>query len=90
MKITLIVIIKLYWLIIPKHKRRKCLFKKTCSNYVYEITKSEGLISGLKALSFRINNCNSHYSFIELEGEKILVTKTNYILKEDLLNQSLL
>ena len=80
----------MYWLLIPKHKRRKCLFKKSCSNYVYEKTKSEGLISGLSALRFRIKNCNPQYSIMELDGEKILVTKTNYIIKENLINESLL
>lgn len=90
MKTILLVIIKLYWLLIPKHKRRKCLFKTSCSNYVYDKTKSEGLISGLKALKFRINNCNSQYSIMEINGEKVLVTKTNIVFKEKLINKTIL
>lgn len=80
----------MYWLLIPKHKRRKCLFKKSCSNYVYDKAKSEGFISGLKALKFRISNCNPNYIIMNLNGEKVLITKTNYIIKENLINEFLL
>lgn len=90
MRISLMVIIKLYWFLIPKHKRRKCLFKKSCSNYVYETAKSKGLISGLKALKFRVNNCNSNYNILEIDSQKILITKTNKIIKEDSINESIL
>lgn len=90
MKIILLIIIKSYWLLIPRHKRRKCLFKKSCSNYVYEKTKSDGFIAGLIALKFRINNCNSQYSIMELNGEKILITKANKIIKEKFISQHIL
>ena len=90
MKIILLIIIKLYWLLIPKNRRRRCLFKKTCSNYVYETARSEGFISGLKALKFRVNNCNSNYDILEIDSQKILITKTNKIIKEDSINESIL
>jgi len=90
MKILFLMIIKSYWLLIPESKRRKCLFKKSCSNYVYEMTRKKGLISGLKALRFRVQNCNPDYSIIQLEEELILVTKTNVVLREEDLNTSIL
>ncbi|ARV08190.1 hypothetical protein BTO05_00495 [Winogradskyella sp. PC-19] len=90
MKVFLLIVIKLYWYLIPKNRRRKCLFKKSCSNYVYETTKSEGLFSGLKALKFRVKNCNPHYSIMELDGEKVLITKSNKIFKENFINQSII
>lgn len=80
----------MYWLIIPKHKRRKCLFKKSCSRYVYDTTKSEGFISGLRALKFRINNCNPHYSIMELNKEQVLITKANNIFNIEEINHSIL
>lgn len=80
----------MYWLLVPKHKRRKCLFKKSCSNYVYDITKSEGFISGLKALRFRMCNCNPYHSIMELDGQNILITKTNETLQEHEINPSIL
>ncbi len=90
MKFILISLIKLYWLLIPKHKRRKCLFKKSCSSYVYDVTKTYGLISGLKALKFRINNCNPQYRIIEVKGETVLITKSLRTFRQKDLNQSLI
>lgn len=90
MKIFLLLIIKAYWVLIPKSKRRKCLFKISCSNYVYKQTKTKGLIAGLKALKFRVQNCNPDYSIMQLSNEKILITKTSLILKEKEINESIL
>lgn len=82
MKYLLILIIKIYWLIIPEKKRKRCLFKKSCSNYVYEITQKKGLIAGVKALKFRVHNCNSDYNIVDIGKEKILITKTYKRFKE--------
>ncbi|MBN4047344.1 membrane protein insertion efficiency factor YidD [bacterium AH-315-P13] len=90
MKYLLLIIIKCYWLVIPKSKRRKCLFKISCSNYVYKKTKTEGVISGLNALKFRIKNCNPNYNIIEINGEKVLVTKRNKNFKENEIDISIL
>ena len=90
MKNILIVIIKLYWKFIPKTKRRKCLFKISCSNYVYGITKSQGLIKGIEALNFRVCNCNPRYNILKINDKKILVSATNTVFKEDELNDTLL
>ncbi|MCW3160776.1 membrane protein insertion efficiency factor YidD [Chryseobacterium oryctis] len=59
MKYLLILIIRIYWLIFPPEKRRKCIFKTSCSKYVYQETIEKGIISGLKALKFRFRNCRS-------------------------------
>ncbi|QTE22675.1 membrane protein insertion efficiency factor YidD [Polaribacter cellanae] len=57
MKIIILNLIKLYWFFKPKKKSAKCIFRKNCSNYIYDKTFNEGFISGIKALKFRINNC---------------------------------
>ena len=90
MKLVLLSLIKIYWKFIPESRRRRCLFKKSCSQYVYENTINNGLFSGIRALKFRVYNCNSHYNIIELNGEKILITKTNETFKEKELNKSIL
>ena len=72
MKIVLLLIIRIYWTLIPKQQRRKCLFKTSCSNYVYDETKKEGLLKGLKALKFRIKNCNPNYNIIKVNNFNIL------------------
>jgi hypothetical protein len=37
---------------------------------------------GLRALHYRIQNCNPHYHIIEIEDEKVLVTKTHKVIRE--------
>ena len=90
MKLLLLLIIRIYWFLIPPSKRRKCLFKISCSHYVFDKTSSGGFISGLKALSFRIKNCNSKYNIIIINEEKFLVTATNQVINEDEINTSIL
>lgn len=90
MKYLLLTIIKAYWRLIPESKRRKCLFEISCSNYVYDTTKVDGLILGIKALKFRFRNCNQHYSILNINGEKVLITKTNKIFKESEINKTIL
>ncbi|WP_286970018.1 membrane protein insertion efficiency factor YidD [Flavobacterium sp. UBA4854] len=62
MKTLVLSIIRCYWLLIPQSKRRKCIFRKSCSNYVFEITQKEGFIKGLKAFHFRYKNCRGNFS----------------------------
>jgi hypothetical protein len=50
---------------------------------VYEITQKKGLRAGMEALRFRIHNCNSEYSLIDVGKEKILITKTHHVLREN-------
>lgn len=54
-------IIKFYWLIIPVEKRNECIFKESCSRYVFSTTNSYGILSGLRALRFRYKNCRSGF-----------------------------
>jgi putative component of membrane protein insertase Oxa1/YidC/SpoIIIJ protein YidD len=90
MRILLLITIKLYWLLIPEKMRRTCLFKTSCSHYVFDKTKQEGLLIGLKSLKFRIRNCNPHYHIIILENEKVLISATQQVFKLEDLNESIL
>ena len=65
MKFFILLIIRLYWILIPQSKRRKCIFKKSCSNYVFETTQKEGFIKGLKAFQFRYENCRGNFSIFQ-------------------------
>jgi uncharacterized protein len=49
--------IRLYWFFKPKNSKPKCIFRTSCSHYVYEITQKKGFLKGLKALRFRHQNC---------------------------------
>lgn len=90
MKYLLLMMIKLYWKFIPESKRRKCLFKVSCSNYVYRKTKEKGLVGGLKALLFRIHNCNSKYNIIEVDNKKLLVSSRFKVFNKNEINHSIL
>jgi len=65
MKHLLLFVIKMYWKIIPPSKRKKCIFRKSCSNYVFEITQKEGFINGLKAFQFRYKNCRGNFAIFK-------------------------
>jgi putative component of membrane protein insertase Oxa1/YidC/SpoIIIJ protein YidD len=61
MKYLILFVIQIYWKVIPASKRKKCIFKKSCSNYVFETTQKEGFIRGLKAFQFRFQNCRAGF-----------------------------
>ncbi|WP_299897153.1 membrane protein insertion efficiency factor YidD [uncultured Aquimarina sp.] len=84
MKFLLLFAIKLYWFLIPKTKRRRCIFRKSCSNYVYEKTCEKGLISGLKVLRYRYLNCRSGFIIFDhpLNNEKLMLLPNQKIIEE--------
>lgn len=65
MKHLILFAIKMYWKILPPSKRRKCIFKKSCSNYVFETTQKEGFVKGLKAFQFRYKNCRGNFAIFQ-------------------------
>lgn len=75
MKFIILGAIKLYQIFTPKYFRGKCLFKESCSNYVYRKTKEEGFLKGVKAFRFRYKNCRSGYYIHTINNEKYLISK---------------
>lgn len=69
MKYLFLFIIRLYWLI-PKRWRRHCIFKETCSSYIYSRTKTFGFFEGFKALKKRYRQCRTHYSLYTSDDKK--------------------
>jgi len=83
MKNLLLLLIKIYWRIIPPPKRRTCIFRISCSKYVYEKTKADGWVPGIKALKYRFQNCGSGACIIENPtGETYIILPNQQILKE--------
>ena len=62
MKHLLLSIIRLYWRLLPEGRRRPCLYRESCSKYVYRTTQTDGLLSGLRALRHRVQCCRPGYS----------------------------
>jgi putative component of membrane protein insertase Oxa1/YidC/SpoIIIJ protein YidD len=65
MKHLILLSIQLYWLSKPKNCKPKCIFKKSCSHYVYEITQQEGFLKGLEAFKFRFENCRNGFELFK-------------------------
>lgn len=54
---AMLAIIRLYWWIVPEHRRRRCLFRETCSVYVYRRTRESGARCGILAAYRRLSAC---------------------------------
>ena len=61
MKYFLLLIIKIYWKLIPPSCRRSCLFAESCSRYVYRIAQEKGFLSGIRAFKERHKKCKPGY-----------------------------
>ena len=90
MKYLLLFIIRIYWKIIPASKRKQCIFRESCSHYVWRITAEEGFISGIKALLFRNKHCCPGYAIYKYQNNFELKTINGLILKEDEIDKRLL
>lgn len=92
MKIILLLLIKIYWVLIPKNKRKQCIFRKSCSQYVFEITQEKGLLKGLKALNFRIKNCKYGFELFKnpITGKMQMVLPNRQIISENGIAERLL
>ena len=62
MRYLLMLLIRLYWLV-PAHKRRRCIFKESCSRYVYRMAKEQGFRKALGAFRERKKQCRPGYYF---------------------------
>lgn len=82
MKYILLLVIKLYWIAVPPSKRKKCIFRESCSAYVWRITSSEGFVSGIKAFLFRNKHCCPGYAIYKYRNRYELKTVNGLILKE--------
>ncbi|NHN26488.1 membrane protein insertion efficiency factor YidD [Flavobacterium jejuense] len=65
MKCLILLMIRLYWFLKPKYRKSICIFRKSCSHYVYEITKEQGFLKGLNAFYFRYKNCRHGYEIFK-------------------------
>ncbi|WP_338793703.1 membrane protein insertion efficiency factor YidD [Bernardetia sp. MNP-M8] len=63
MKKLLQFVIKFYQKHFSKKLARNCLFKESCSNYVYRKLEEEGTKKGLKAFYYRFQTCRVGYTF---------------------------
>lgn len=78
-------LIRLYWLVVPRSKRRACIFRTSCSNHVYQQTAASGLYAGIKAFKFRFSNCRPGFTLFEnpVDGRKQMILPEGRIIQEN-------
>jgi hypothetical protein len=85
MKFAFLFIIRLYWKVIPERKRRSCLFKETCSHYVYRHAVEGGFFEGVGALRQRIKKCRKGFQlYSSLSGFEIELADGSVIKEEEI------
>ena len=77
---ALLLAIRFYWAVWPARWRRSCLYRESCSRYVYRIAKEEGLVDGLRALRERSRTCRPGYGVVRHGGEAWLVLADGSVL----------
>lgn len=82
MKYLLLLAIRLYWKV-PTKWHQRCIFRETCSHYVYRIASQQGFIAGIKALLLRNELCRSGYIVYRFQGRYYLKTANGTIFQEE-------
>lgn len=90
MRLLLLLGIRLYWKLWPERFRRLCLFRESCSRYVYRVTARSGVPAGLAALWERARKCRGGYHVETCEGKLIVQLADGSILSESEAAPSLL
>lgn len=90
MKFILLAAIKIYWLCWPKRWKRTCLYRESCSRYVYRITEEKGFKAGMQAFMKRYHKCRADYSVIILDDHLQLRLSDDSILNESEISKELL
>jgi len=86
MKWLLMALIRVYWLIPLKH-RRKCLFKYNCSRFIYDTTQEKGIIAGIRSFRKRYAQCRPGYgSYQTPDGIDWVILKDKSVVRKEELN----
>ena len=77
--------IEYYWNTLPENQRKICIYRITCSRYVYNEFENNGLIEGIRAYFFRMKSCNHAYK-LSLKKDMVVINDCNgnLILENDI------
>ena len=81
MKSLLLLAIRIYWRI-PTRLHTRCIFRETCSHYVYRIASEQGFLAGIRAFRERNRLCRPGYVVYRSQGHFYLKTATGAIIEE--------
>jgi uncharacterized protein len=85
--------IRCYWRLIPPHRRRSCLFAKSCSRFVFETAERDGLMAGLAALAGRYRSCRAGYVLLDsrdADGMRLIRLADDSVIRADQLAASVI
>lgn len=80
MKYLLLFLIRCYWLI-PARCRRKCIFKESCSHFIYNTAQKQGLRKGLLALQQRFRQCRQGYAIYQTGKQEWVIFKDRSVIE---------
>lgn len=87
MRKLLLLAIRFYWKI-PTRLHEKCIFRESCSHYVYRMAKEQGFIVGIRAFLERNDLCRPGYVIYRSEGRYYMQTASGRIIDEKDIAQS--
>jgi hypothetical protein len=83
-------LIRVYWVIWPESKRPTCLFRESCSHHVYRLADTQGFLSALKALLFRMRVCRPGYHLARTSIGLHLIARNGLAFAESDLSAAIL
>ncbi len=93
MKLLLLLVVRLYWQLVPPERRRRCIFRQSCSRFVYDATVQGGALAGLRSLRKRIRTCRPGYTLLsapDIDGGKLAVLANGEIVRLDMMSPLIL
>ncbi|HYC27443.1 MAG TPA: membrane protein insertion efficiency factor YidD [Chitinophagaceae bacterium] len=85
MRLLLLFLVRCYWLI-PKSYRRKCIFKESCSHFVYNTIKEQGVRKGLLAFRQRTRQCRPGYVIYQIDKQEWVILNDRSVISRGATN----
>ena len=60
--------VRAYWIFWPKRWKKTCIYKESCSRYVYRLALETGTLAGLAGFFRRMRTCRTGYRFVVAES----------------------
>jgi uncharacterized protein len=75
-----------YWNTVPEDKRKICIYRITCSKFVYNKFNNNGFVSGILAYFYRMKSCNHKYIISHKNNMVIIKDSQGNIIEENEIN----
>jgi len=82
MRALLLAVVRVYWAVWPRHLNRGCLYRETCSHYIYRVSREAGVLAGCRALLQRYQTCRAGYAVTTKDGELGLMLRDGSFVPE--------